>query len=234
MDSRTIVAAVAFTGALVAGVGLGWWHGPSLAPDSAIGAPVAIASPLESAGSGGGDATTSRPPPSPAPVTPPSPAPAPYAGDVFAIGDSVLAGAAPCLARRGIDTDAKQSRQIADAAEILDRTGERLPDRVIVHLGTNGGATASELDAVMSLLGPDRVVLFSTIQLPDDLDRYTYERATNDAIAALAVRYDNVRIFDWESVSRLHADWLYAEGIHMTPEGCRGYANLVEPQIRAP
>ena len=146
----------------------------------------------------------------------------------------VLAGAAPCLARRGIDTDAKQSRQIADAAEILDRTGERLPDRVIVHLGTNGGATASELDAVMSLLGPDRVVLFSTIQLPDDLDRYTYERATNDAIAALADRYDNVRIFDWEAVSALHPEWIYAEGIHMTPEGCRGYADLVEPQIRAP
>lgn len=235
MDTRTIVATIAFIAALVAGVGLGWWHGPSLTPDSTIGAPVAIASPLESAGGGSGGSAASRPrPSSPAPVTPPSPAPAPYDGDVFAIGDSVLAGAASCLARRGIDTDAKQSRRITDAVEILDRKLERLPDRVIVHLGTNGGATASELDAVMSLLGPDRVVLFSTIQLPDDLDRYTYERATNDAIAALADRYDNVRIFDWEAVTTLHPEWIYAEGIHMTPEGCRGYADLVEPQIRAP
>lgn len=130
--------------------------------------------------------------------------------------------------------DAKQSRGIGDAIGILERKREWLPQRVIVHLGTNGGASDTELDSVMSIFGPDHIVMWSTIQLPDDPTRYTYERATNDAIAALPDRYDNVRIFDWESISMLHPDWLYAEGIHMTPDGCRGYANLVEPQIRAP
>ena len=117
---------------------------------------------------------------------------------------------------------------------ILDAKSDRLPPRMIVHLGANGGATSEELNSIMAILGPDRIVLWSTIQLPDDPTRYTYERATNEAIAALADRYPNVRIFDWEAMSRLHPDWIYAEGIHMTPEGCRGYANLVEPQIRAP
>ncbi|MEY3732830.1 MAG: hypothetical protein RL347_189 [Actinomycetota bacterium] len=236
MDLRTWLAGAAFAIALIAGLILGWWQGPSLAPDAA-GPPLSevaassavaitgdVAQPLESAGSGDRGVSSSSP----------SPAPSPYDGPVFAIGDSVLAGAAACLARRGIDVDAKQSRRASDALAILERKADRLPARVIVHLGTNGGLTEGEADAVMEILGPDRVVMWSTIQLPDDPTRYTYEQATNEVIAALPQRYSNVRIFDWESMTRQQPEWLYAEGIHMTPEGCAGYASLVEPQLRAP
>lgn len=233
MDSRSIVAAAAFGGALIGGVSLALWQGPSLAPDST---PIAVASPLESAGGGGATAESRPVASSDADATPTASPPAPvlYAGEIFAIGDSVLAGAAPCLSERGMDVNAKQSRRVSDAVAILESKADRLPARVIVHLGTNGGATTSELDAIMAVLGTDRVVLWSTIQLPDDPSRYTYEDATNEAIAALADRHDNVRIFDWQAATRLHPEWLYAEGIHMTPEGCAGYANLVEPQLRAP
>jgi hypothetical protein len=234
VDLRTWLAGAAFGVALIGGVLLGWWHGPSVAPgvagpvvsDIAASSEVADgdkAQPLESAGSGVGGVSSS-----------PSPALSPYDGPVFAIGDSVLAGAASCLAQRGIEIDAKQSRKASDALPILKRKADRLPDRVIVHLGTNGGMTEAEADALMAALGADRVVMWSTIQLPDDPTRYTYERATNDMISGLPQRYANVRIFDWESMTRQQPEWLYAEGIHMTPEGCAGYASLVEPQVRAP
>lgn len=237
MDMRTASATIAFTAALVAGVVLGWWQGSSLVPGS-VATPSAIASPLESAGAGRVSLATARAsiPEARASSASPmsSPAPEPYDGDVFAIGDSVLAGAATCLARRGVDVNAQQSRRITDAVAILERKADRLPARIIVHLGTNGGAVATELDAIMAVLGQDRIILWSTIQLPDDPSRYTYEQATNEAIAGLADRYPNVRIFDWQAATKLHPEWLYAEGIHMTPEGCRGYADLVEPQVRAP
>ena len=234
---RTASATIAFTVALTAGVLLGWWQGPSLAPGSGA-TPSAIASPLESAGAGHVSLATARasiPEARASSASPlPSTAPEPYDGAVFAIGDSVLAGAAACLARRGVDVNAQQSRRITDAVAILERKADRLPARIIVHLGTNGGAVATELDAIMAVLGQDRIVLWSTIQLPDDPSRYTYEQATNEAIAGLADRYSNVRIFDWQAATKLHPEWLYAEGIHMTPEGCRGYADRVEPQVRAP
>lgn len=234
MDLRTWLAGAAFALALIGGLLLGWWHGPSVAPGVARPAvsevaalPVVaegdVAQPLESAGSGPGDASPS-----------PSPASLPYDGPVFAIGDSVLAGAAACLARRGIDVDAKQSRKASDALAILERKADRLPSRVIVHLGTNGGLTEAEADALMATLGAERVVMWSTIQLPDDPTRYTYEEATNEVISGLPQRNSHVRIFDWESMTRQQPEWLYAEGIHMTPEGCAGYASLVEPQVRAP
>jgi hypothetical protein len=234
MDVRTIATALAFITALVAGGALGWIQGSSPAqvasatPDTTL--PVAPGTTfmpvtaLEPAGSSAGDA--------PARTAPPSYAP--YDGEVFAIGDSVLAGAAACLEARGVKVNAEQSRQVSAALEILIKRAGSLPPRVIVHLGTNGGAKPAELDAIMEVLGPERLVLWSTIQLPDDPSRYTYERSTNDAIAALADRYPNVRIFDWESLSRQQPEWLYVEGIHMTPQGCEGYARLVEPQVRAP
>ena len=224
---RSVLTGSALVGALIAGAALGWLQGPSPAMVAAV--TEATPSPdtqlvaLESAGTSDPGGSRSA-----------EPTYAVYDGDVFAIGDSVLAGAAACLEARGVKVNAEQSRQVSAVTEILARKADALPSRVIVHLGTNGGATARELDTIMALLGPDRLVLWSTIQLPDDPSRYTYERSTNDAIAALADRYDNALVFDWESVSRQHPEWLYVEGIHMTPEGCEGYAGLVEPQVRAP
>lgn len=227
MDRRSVLTGSALVGALIAGAALGWLQGPSpamvavvteatISPDTQLIA-LESASTSDPGGSRSAEPTYSV-----------------YDGDVFAIGDSVLAGAAACLEVRGVKVNAEQSRQVSAAIEILARKADTLPSRVIVHLGTNGGAIARELDTIMALLGPDRLVLWSTIQLPDDPSRYTYERSTNDAIAELADRYDNALVFDWESVSRQHPEWLYVEGIHMTPEGCEGYAGLVEPQVRAP
>ena len=228
MDARTVATACAFVAALIAGAALGWIQGPSPAPaalaagDAASPGTQLVALESVVATSDQDDAASA------------APTFAAYDGEVFAIGDSVLAGAAACLESRGFTVNAEQSRQVAAAIEILARKADTLPPRVIVHLGTNGGATPGELDAIMTLLGPDRLVLWSTIQLPDDPTRYTYERSTNDAIVALTERYDNALVFDWESVSRQRPEWLYVEGIHMTPEGCEGYAGLVEPQVRVP
>ena len=228
MDARTVATAFAFVAALIAGAALGWLQGPSPAPATEMAGdaanPTTQLIALESVGSASDpDAAAST-----------SPTYSAYDGKVFAIGDSVLAGAAACLEARAVTVNAEQSRQVSAAVEILARKADALPPRIIVHLGTNGGASPGELDAIMTLLGPDRLVLWSTIQLPDDPTRYTYERSTNDAIVALADRYDNVLVFDWESASRQRPEWLYVEGIHMTPQGCQGYAGLVEPQVRAP
>ena len=234
MDTRTLSVSLAFIVALLGGVAVGWWQGLPQTQGATVSGEVVIPESLP--------ATVAPTPIDVAPdVTGYAVEPAaqgsesdPYDGDIFAIGDSVLAGAAACLDARGYEVDVQQSRRISQAIGILAEKAEWLPSRILVHLGTNGGATPAELDAIMEMLGPQRLVMWSTIQLPDDPTRYTYERATNEAIADLAQRYDNVRIFDWEAMSQQHPDWIYLEGIHMTPEGCEGYAGLVDPQLRAP
>lgn len=227
MEARTIATAGAFVVSLIAGAALGWWQGTA-PPQNLASASTSSAAAVDIAPTALEPASGVSAPGSSAPV------PQSFDGEAFGIGDSVLAGAAPCLAARGIEVSAKQSRQVGQALEVLSRKGESVPPRVLVHLGTNGGATDADLDAIMAALGPERLVMWSTIQLPDDPSRYTYEQSTNDAIAGLVERYPNVLVFDWQSLSRQHPEWLYAEGIHMTPEGCEGYAALVDAQLRAP
>ncbi|MFM9050407.1 MAG: hypothetical protein ACKOMX_10250 [Actinomycetota bacterium] len=117
--------------------------------------------------------------------------------------------------------------------QLLRKKVNKLPARLVIHLGTNGGVTPQQLDTIMAILGTDRLVVWSTIQLPDDPSRYTYETRTNETIAGLASRYDNVRILDWNALTQQNAEWIYLEGLHMTPEGCAGYARLLDGLVRA-
>ena len=83
----------------------------------------------------------------------------------------------------------------------------------------------------MEILGPDRFVVWTTIQIPDDPERYTFEQDTNAAIAGLAETYPNVRVFSWNSLSPTNPDWLNADG-SMTKAGCRAFASLADRVMR--
>ena len=178
--------------------------------------------------------TPSSPLPAPTPTPIPTPAPTPYEGEVLAYGDSILILAESCLLERGFDVDSEESRPVGSGPEELAAYGTSLPDRVLIHLGTNGGAYAEDYDAIMDVLGEERIVTFATIQLPNDYDRYTFEDRTNEAIYALTDRYPNVRIFDWFTASEANPDWLYADGFHPNLEGCDAYADLAAEVVRAP
>lgn len=109
--------------------------------------------------------------------------------------------------------------------------GDDIPGGVLVHLGANGGATAQDLDAIMQILGPDRTVVWTTIQIPDDPERYTFEQDTNAAIAGLAESYPNVRVFSWNAMSPTNPDWLNADG-SMTKLGCQAFADFADRVMR--
>jgi len=154
-------------------------------------------------------------------------------GAVFAIGDSVMLGARPCLQQRGYVVDAQGSRQVLAGAQTLAAMNS-LPRWVVTHFGTNGGLDDSGLDAVMEVLGSQRHVIMMTVQLPDGTDRYTFEARTNDAIRRMPARYPNVQVVDWNKASSTHPEWTWADGIHLTPSGCKAFAALLEPAVRRP
>lgn len=153
-------------------------------------------------------------------------------GSVLTIGDSVMLGAQPCLEDRGYQVDAVGSRNVATVAQILGSMAD-LPDEVVVHSGTNGGADRRDLDAVMAAVGPSRQVVFLTTQLPDGTTRYTFEESTNEAIRRLPGRYPNVHVADWNALSNRKPGLTGGDGIHLTPDGCRAFARLVARTLRA-
>ena len=155
----------------------------------------------------------------------------PYTGEVLAFGDYVLVSAKRCLKKLDYEIDATTDRRVTDAVVALRAREADIPGGVLVHLGANGGATAQDLDAIMQILGPDRTVVWTTIQIPDDPERYTFEQSTNAAIAGLAEAYPNVRVFSWNAMSPTNPDWLNADG-SMTDLGCQAFADFADRVMR--
>lgn len=153
--------------------------------------------------------------------------------DVLAVGDSVMLGAQRCLEKAGITVDAMGNRRIDSGITSLAGLAARLPERVVVHLGTNGGLQGRDLDRLMAVLGPTRQVTLITIQLPDDPSRYTYEARTNAAIARIPHRYPNAYVLDWNRLSDRVDGLVGGDHIHLTGAGCTAYAAMIQDHVRS-
>jgi hypothetical protein len=212
---KALGIAVLLFASFTAGIWLAIWRPGPLLPWQATSPSTSAPSP---------SATRSSAEPLPTPRTP-------YTGPAIAFGDYVLVSVKPCLKKLGYEVDAVTDRRVTSAPGDLRALGAKLPDGVLVHLGANGGATPQDLTAIMDVLGPDRTVVWTTIQIPDDPERYTFEQDTNAAIAGLAETYPNVRVFSWNSMSLTNPDWLNADG-SMTKAGCKAFADFADRVMR--
>lgn len=147
-------------------------------------------------------------------------------GPIYVVGDSVLTGARKCLKAHDVQLHAKENRHMVQGAAYVERAadGDELPSRIVVALGTNGPFGYKALDRVMRAAGPDRVVYWVTVELPETT-QYVYEQAVNERLRAMPQRWDNAAVIDWNAA--VTPDDLYPDGIHLSPEGCQAYAQLL-------
>ena len=142
--------------------------------------------------------------------------------DVFAIGDSVMKGAAPSLAELGIVVDAQQDRQARMGAEIfqqLEDLGVTI-DVAVVHLGTNGPVSQETFDFLMEATSEIPKVIVLTLTANRD-----WTAGNNAKIRALPEGHPNVTVLDWQLVSELcTGECFAADHIHLDRDGMRFYA----------
>ena len=153
------------------------------------------------------------------------------AGTRVAIGDSVMLGAKWNLLNRQDFTlvDAAVSRQAATGPGILRKLGRRLPQNVIVHLGTNGSYPIKTCKQLVQAAGPTRKVFLVTIKVPR-----LWEPVNNKMLRRCAARFpaDQVQIIDWNWAASRHAEeWLYDDGAHLRPAGARAFARVINDGI---
>ena len=151
--------------------------------------------------------------------------------DAIAIGDSVMLGAKYELQRRGFnEVDAAVSRQAATGPGLLRKRGAKLPRNVVVHLGSNGSYTKAMCRELVRTAGPQRRVFLVTIKVPR-----SYESANNRMLRNCASGYspDQVRVVDWNWAATKNPQWLYADGIHLRPEGARAFARIMRNAINS-
>jgi hypothetical protein len=167
-------------------------------------------------------------PPSVTPVASPPPPLASSPQRVFALGDSVMLGAAPSLeaAIPNLEVDASVSRQVSAGIGILSarRNAGTLGDVVIVHLGTNGTFTSGQFDEMMSVLSGVKRVVFVNLKVPRD-----WESGDNSVIANGVSRYPNAVLVDWHDTGDAHPEFFYDDEIHLRPDGADSYAQLIAP-----
>ena len=156
------------------------------------------------------------------------PAQARESRDRYAIGDSVMLGARTALKSAGFGVDAAESRQAYAGPSLLRRRGEQLPRNVVVHLGTNGTYRLDDCKALVRAAGSERRVFLVTIRVPR-----SWERRNNAVIrrcdAAFAA--DRVHVVDWAGAAADNPRWLYADGIHLRPEGAVAFTRLIDEAV---
>ena len=169
-------------------------------------------------------------PPETASPSPPPPLASPPSR-VFALGDSVMLGAAPSMAAAipNLEVDAAVSRQVSNGIDILTerRDAGTLGDVVIIHLGTNGTFTSGQFDDMMSILSGVQRVVFVNLKVPRD-----WEGDDNSVIADGVSRYPNAVLVDWHDVGSAHPEFFYDDEIHVRPDGAEFYAQLIAPDVR--
>ena len=154
--------------------------------------------------------------------------PAQAATDRYAIGDSVMLGAAGDLKDAGFRVDATESRQAYKGPALVRSKRSHLPTNVVVHLGTNGTYPLSTCKALVKAAGPDRRVFLVTVHVPRSWKKAN-NRMLRQCDAAFAA--DRVHVIDWDKAASSHPAWLYSDHIHLKPAGSAGFARLIDSTV---
>ena len=153
---------------------------------------------------------------------------------VYAVGESVMLGAAPQLQAGGVVVNAAVSRQGKNVADVIGqlRAGGQLGRVVVVQTGTNGPVSDDTFARIMSYLPPDDtpLVVFLTVRA-----RRGWIADNNARIQALPSKYPNVKVLDWQTESEKVRGELARDGYHLrTAFAKQFYANLVFIAIGRP
>jgi lysophospholipase L1-like esterase len=146
------------------------------------------------------------------------PGPGFNAGQVTAVGDSVMLDYQDPLKTSipGINVDASVSRQWSEGESILEtlKTDGQLGGDVIVGLGTNGPISDADFDAMMGILGGASRVVFVNVHV----DR-PWQDPNNAVLTDGATRYPNVVVADWATLAAQNPQWFGADGTHLAIDG---------------
>ena len=153
---------------------------------------------------------------------------------VLVIGDSVTLGAKVALESTidGVFVDAKESRGIDSVTGILAKYAAkgRLPKIIVISLATNQrDITEGLLANIVNVGGWDRTYILVTAYAGPQQPRLVQ----NAALKSFANKFGNIYIADWWEISHNNWSLMYADHIHLNPEGRTTYANLIYNTIRS-
>ena len=146
---------------------------------------------------------------------------------VIGVGDSVMLGAINDLYITFPNGyfDARVSRTDYEANGILSRlkSSGMLGEPIIFHLGTNGQCGEPCRQVILNTCEGRKIFW---VNVTNDWDVNV-----NRDLANFASKNDNVRLIDWNSISKGHSEYFTADGIHLTQIGRQAYSKVIYDAI---
>lgn len=142
----------------------------------------------------------------------------------FGVGDSIMLSSSDELAPFEIGVNAEVSRRFDAGIDVVRRLANRdkLPRRLIVHLGTNGPVTRELCDEMVAA-APHRRIFLVTVRVP-----LPAQDPNNEVLRECAAAYDRVHVIRWYRYSAGHPEWFADDGYHLSAEGQDVYAAYLE------
>ena len=146
----------------------------------------------------------------------------------YAIGDSVMLGAANELRGKGIKVNATVSRQFSTLPGMIRslRRSGRLRETVIIHLGNNGFLELNDCKAAVRAAS-SRTVYLVTVKVPRQ-----WRQENNRRLARCDRAFTRAHLVDWFRHSVNHPAWFADDLYHLTALGQRRYAGFISQQSR--
>lgn len=142
------------------------------------------------------------------------------------VGDSTMLLAAPHLAARGIEADARGCRGLAKGVSLLAarKRARTLPDVAVLALGSNGEIRSGQIGRALRIIGDERI-----------LGLVTPARAGSGSARAMRLaarrRPDRVVLIDWMRYSRGRGGIFAGDGLHVGDRGARVFAAFVRRRL---
>ena len=148
-------------------------------------------------------------------------------GSVSVLGDSVVLGARNAITETipEAKVDAEVSRMpgaFTGRVKKLNRR-DKLANVVVVHPATNGVLTEEILRNTLDPLTDYQRVVLVNASVPR-----SWEKPNNAIIDDVAPDYPNVVIADWNSRANGESGFFVSDGVHLTGEGARAFAELIK------
>jgi hypothetical protein len=148
-------------------------------------------------------------------------------------GDSVVLSARESLRKivGKVSIDAAVGRQPKVIAERIRkrRHERRLGPLVVIHMGTNGLVQEKDLQPILEDLSDRKRVVVVTDRVPR-----AWMNPNNKLIVKLAAQYPNVRLADWNAISKGHRGYFAPDGVHLTKTGGDVFGNLINDTLLGP
>ena len=149
---------------------------------------------------------------------------------IWLTGDSVILGIRNALSEIQpiIIVNARVGRQAPELLEEMQKDVEKAAGAtVVMDLGNNDLLQAETVRAIFTLAkeSPRIVVVNTAVPRP-------YKDPNNQIIEEVAREFSNVRVVDWNEISKDHPEYFAPDGVHLVPTGVTAYVMAIDEALK--